>query len=83
VVRGAELQRILVAGLDAGATPPTMTIDVDLRGRRYVEERDTTRVLFGSPTRLIGFTERWTLALGEDVAEPWRIVAVQAPLGIA
>jgi hypothetical protein len=82
VVRGAQVQRIRVVGLDAGATPPTMTIDVDLRGRRYIEERNTTRVLFGSATRLIGFTERWTLALNDDASQPWRIVAVQTPLGI-
>lgn len=83
VLRGAELERIRVVALDAAAKPPTMTIDVDLRGRRYIEERATTRVLFGSATRLIGFTERWTLALTDDAAEPWRIVAVHAPLGIA
>jgi predicted lipid-binding transport protein (Tim44 family) len=83
VVRGVSVQRIRVVGLDAGATPPSMTIDVDLRGRRYIEERDTTRVLFGSPTRLVGFTERWTLSLSGNEAEPWRIVSVQSPLPTA
>ncbi|HTW13226.1 MAG TPA: TIM44-like domain-containing protein [Solirubrobacteraceae bacterium] len=83
VVRGAQVQRIRVIGLDAAATPPTMTIDVDLRGRRYIEERDTTRVLMGSATRLVGFTERWTLATTDDAAEPWRIVSVQTPLPTA
>ncbi len=53
-----------------------MTIEVDLRGRRYIEDRDTTRVVAGSATRLTGFTERWTLALSDDPQEPWRIVAV-------
>ena len=56
-----------------------MTIDVDLRGRRYIEDRDTTQVVAGSSTRLSGFTERWTLAVTGDAAEPWRIVAVQTP----
>ena len=83
VVRGLQVQRIRVVALEAGATPPTMTIDVDLRGRRYIEERDTTRVVFGSATRPIGFTERWTLALTGDDQQPWRVVSVQAPLGIA
>lgn len=83
VLRGGELQRIRVVALDAAAKPPTMTIDVDLRGRRYIEERDTARVVFGSATRLVGFTERWTFALTDDADEPWRIVAVHAPLGIA
>jgi predicted lipid-binding transport protein (Tim44 family) len=79
VVRGAQVQRIRIIGLDAGAEPATMTIDVDLRGRRYIEDRDTARVLSGSATRLVGFTERWQLAVTDDAAEPWRIVAVQTP----
>jgi predicted lipid-binding transport protein (Tim44 family) len=79
VVRGLQVQRIRVVGLDAGSDPATMTIDVDLRGRRYIEERDTTRVVAGSATRPIGFTERWTLAITDDDAEPWRIVSVQTP----
>jgi predicted lipid-binding transport protein (Tim44 family) len=83
VVRGISVQRIRVVALDAAASPPTMTIDVDLRGRRYIEERDTTRVLLGSPTRLVGFTERWTLSLSGDETEPWRIVSVQTPLPTA
>lgn len=79
VVRGVQVQRIRVVGLDAQAEPATMTIDVDLRGRRYIEDRDTTKVLAGSSTHLIGFTERWQLAVTGEVDEPWRIVAVQSP----
>jgi predicted lipid-binding transport protein (Tim44 family) len=79
VVRGAQVQRIRVVGLDAQAEPATMTIDVDLRGRRYIEDRDTAGVVSGSATHLIGFTERWQLAVTGDASEPWRIVAVQTP----
>ncbi|MGH2860284.1 MAG: TIM44-like domain-containing protein [Solirubrobacteraceae bacterium] len=79
VVRGTQVQRIRVIALDAASDPATMTIDVDLRGRRYIEDRDTARVLSGSSTHLIGFTERWQLAVTGDAAEPWRIVAVQTP----
>jgi predicted lipid-binding transport protein (Tim44 family) len=79
VVRGAQVQRIRVIALDAQAEPATMTIDVDLRGRRYIEDRDTAKVLSGSSTHLIGFTERWQLAVTGDASEPWRIVAVQTP----
>lgn len=79
VVRGLSIRRIRVVGLDAGADPATMTIDIDLRGRRYLEDRDTTRVVAGSATRLAGFTERWTLAVTGDADEPWRIVTVQTP----
>jgi predicted lipid-binding transport protein (Tim44 family) len=79
VVRGPQVQRIRIVALDAAAEPPTMTVDVDLRGRRYIEDRDTARVLAGSATRLVGFTERWTMAMTGDETEPWRIVAVQPP----
>ena len=59
--------------LDAAAEPPTMTIDVDLAGRRYIQDRDTTAVLSGSQSRRVNFTERWTLALTGDQSQPWRI----------
>jgi predicted lipid-binding transport protein (Tim44 family) len=80
VVRGVEIKRIRIIGLDAGAEPATMTVDVDMRGRRYLEDRDTTRVVAGSATRVSGFTERWTLALSGDDAQPWRIVTVKTPV---
>ncbi len=79
VVRGPEVKRIAVAALDPASEPATMTIDVEVEGRRYVEDRDTTRVLSGSPSRLIRFTERWTLALTGEPSQPWRIASVQTP----
>lgn len=79
VVRGPEVRQITIVALDAGSEPPTMTIDVTIRGRRYVQDRDTTRVLFGSSTRTVQFNERWTLALTDDQQSPWRITTVQAP----
>jgi predicted lipid-binding transport protein (Tim44 family) len=59
-----------------------MTVEVDLTGRRYVEDRDTTAVLAGSRRRPTSFTERWTFALNGDGKQPWRIVAVDAPDGL-
>jgi predicted lipid-binding transport protein (Tim44 family) len=79
VVRGARLRQIRISNLDAGADPPTMTIDVDLRGRRYIEDRDTTKVLAGNPARETSFSERWTLALTGDAEQPWRIVSAGTP----
>ncbi len=76
VVRGPKVNRIRVVGLDAGATPPTMAIEVDIQGRRYLENRDTLVVVGGSRSRSIGFTEHWTFALTEDPQQPWRISAV-------
>ncbi len=79
VVRGPKVKQIRVTALDAGAEPPTMTLDVEVSGRRYLQDRDTTAVVSGSLTRETTFTERWTLALTGDQAQPWRIVAVGAP----
>jgi predicted lipid-binding transport protein (Tim44 family) len=83
VVRGPVIKRIRIVGLDAGAQPPTMTIEVDITGRRYLEDRDTTAVLAGSRSRTSSFTERWTFALTSDEAQPWRITATGAPVGLA
>ena len=80
VVRGPEVRQIRVAGLDAAAEPPAMAIEVDVEGCRYLEDRDTTAVVAGSKSRPVRFTERWTFALDDDAAQPWKIVAVGAPL---
>jgi predicted lipid-binding transport protein (Tim44 family) len=82
VVRGPNVNRIRIVGLDAGAQPPTMTMEVDLTGRRYLEDRDTTAVLAGSRSRASSFTERWTMTLDGDQNQPWRISAVAAPVGL-
>jgi predicted lipid-binding transport protein (Tim44 family) len=83
VVRGPVVNRIRIVNLDAGAEPPAMTVEVDLTGRRYVENRDTAAVVAGSRTRKSSFTERWTLSLTGDEAQPWRITAVGEPVGLA
>ena len=83
VVRGPVVNRIRVVHLDAGAEPPTMTIEVDLTGRRYIQNRDTAAVLAGSQTRKTSFTERWTLSLTGDQAQPWQITSVASPVGLA
>jgi predicted lipid-binding transport protein (Tim44 family) len=80
VVRGPRLQQLRIAALDAEAQPPTFTVEAELNGRRYLEDRDTVAVIEGAKDRATTFTERWTLALGDDPATPWRIVAT-APVG--
>ncbi|MFL5865151.1 MAG: TIM44-like domain-containing protein [Solirubrobacteraceae bacterium] len=82
VVRGPVVNRIRIVSLDPAAEPPTMTVEVDLTGRRYVENRDTAAVLAGSRTRKTSFTERWTLSLTGDETQPWRITAVGDPVGL-
>jgi predicted lipid-binding transport protein (Tim44 family) len=74
---------IRIVGLDPRAEPPTMMIEVEISGRRYLEDRDTADVLAGNKSRQGRFTERWTLALSGDPQQPWRIVAVGSPLARA
>ena len=80
VVRGPTVRQIRIAGLDAAADPPTMSIDVDLEGRRYIEDRATAAVLSGNQSRATRFTEHWTLGLNGDPRQPWRIIRVDAAL---
>jgi predicted lipid-binding transport protein (Tim44 family) len=79
VVRGPKVRQIRIVALDAGATPPTMTIDVDLAGRRYLEDRDTAAVVSGSQSRAVNFTEHWKLALEGPDEQPWQIAEVGDP----
>src|SRR5215207_7611106 len=76
VVRGPRLTELLIVALDPEAR--TFTVEAQLSGRRYLEDRDTVAVIEGSKDRATTFTERWTLALGDDPATPWRIVATAA-----
>ena len=79
VVRGLEVRHISIVSLDPASEPATMTIDIELAGRRYLEDRDTAAVVAGSQTRQTTFTERWTLALNGPAEQPWRIAAVGTP----
>ncbi|HYB28208.1 MAG TPA: Tim44-like domain-containing protein [Solirubrobacteraceae bacterium] len=80
VVRGPKVEKIRITVLDAAAEPPTMTIEVQLHGRRYIEDRDTTQVLAGSQSRATTFTEHWTFALDGDARQPWLLAAVGGPV---
>lgn len=77
VVRGPRVERIEIAAVRPHDDPPTITIDVELDGRRYVEDRDTGEVRQGSKRVATTFDQRWTLALDAR----WRIVGVaQSPV---
>lgn len=76
VVRGVRVAALSISSLDPRAEPPTMTATVRIDGRRYVEDRDSAAVLSGSKTRDATVTQRWTFALTDDAAAPWRLVAV-------
>jgi predicted lipid-binding transport protein (Tim44 family) len=76
VVRGPRVKRIQIAGVQVEQEPATMTVDVELGGRRYVEDRDTAAVVSGSRDAAAAFTERWMLALDGPADAPWRIVGI-------
>lgn len=78
VIRGPRVRRLRIVALDPAAEPPTMTVEVEVSGRRYVEDRDTAAVLRGSRERETTATERWTLALAGPDERPWRIVDAAA-----
>ena len=63
VVRGPVLLRLAITALHADREPPRMEVEANLRGRRYVEDRDTAAVLSGSKDREIEFSEHWTFSL--------------------
>ena len=78
VVRGPHVKRLRIVDLDAKTDPATMTVEVEVSGRRYVEDRDTTTVVAGSRDSQTTFTERWKLALDGTDDTPWRIVDAAA-----
>jgi predicted lipid-binding transport protein (Tim44 family) len=83
VIRGPEAKEIRITGLDAQADPPTMSLEVRLAGCRYIEDRDTTAVVSGSPSTHAHFAEHWTMGLTGEKEQPWRIVAVGTPVARA
>jgi predicted lipid-binding transport protein (Tim44 family) len=79
VVRGPKVERLHIAALDAAAEPPTMTVEVEVRGRRYVQDRDTAAIVSGSDSKETAFTERWLMSLAGDDKNPWVVVDATAP----
>jgi predicted lipid-binding transport protein (Tim44 family) len=78
VIRGPVVRHLRIAALHPAAQPPTMTVEVDVSGRRYIEDRDTAAVLHGSKERVAHSTERWTLALAGPDDRPWQVVDANA-----
>jgi predicted lipid-binding transport protein (Tim44 family) len=73
VVRGPRVRAIRIAALDVSREPAAMTIEVDLGGQRYVEDRDTAAVVSGSKGGASTFRETWTLTLTDEAEAPWRL----------
>ena len=74
---GPRLKALRIVALDPDAQPPELTVEADLAGPRYVENRDTLDLVSGTRDREVSFTERWTLVLG-DGPSPWRIARLSA-----
>jgi predicted lipid-binding transport protein (Tim44 family) len=75
VVRGPNVRHMRITDLDAAQEPARMSVEVEVKGRRYVEDRDTAAVVAGSKDSESSFTERWTLAIDGPPENPWRIVS--------
>jgi predicted lipid-binding transport protein (Tim44 family) len=75
VVRGPQLKALRIAALDPNAEPATLTVEAEVSGRRYVENRDTLELVSGSRDGETTFTERWTMQLDGTGPAPWRIAA--------
>jgi predicted lipid-binding transport protein (Tim44 family) len=78
VVRGPRIERVVIERVDAQAQPARMTVTMDVRGRRYREDRDTAAVVSGSRDREASFQEHWELALDGPDDAPWRVVGVNS-----
>ena len=63
VVRGPQLEALRIVSLDPEAEPARLGVEARLRGRRYVEDRDTLALHSGSRDDETTFSERWTLVL--------------------
>ena len=75
VVRGPQVRTVQIVALDADTKPAQVTVELEVAGSRYVEDRDTTAVVSGSAQTRSVFRERWRLALDGDDAHPWQIVS--------
>lgn len=78
VIRGPVVRRVRIVALDPVGDAPTMTVEVEVSGRRYVEDRDDASVLSGSKARETTTIERWTFALVSRDEQPWQIVDASA-----
>ena len=80
-MRGPELLRLAITALHLESEPLRMDVEARLRGRRYVEDRDTVAVLSGDKERAADFTERWTFALDGPAPGGWRLVGAGGAAG--
>jgi predicted lipid-binding transport protein (Tim44 family) len=78
VVRGPKLEEVRILELDSNSMPPSFTVEARVRGRRYVEDRDTVAVVSGDPDTETTFGQRWRLVLAGSKESPWHIGVTHA-----
>jgi predicted lipid-binding transport protein (Tim44 family) len=79
VVRGPKVSALRITAIDGRSSPPSLTVELEVTGHRYVEDRDTTAVLAGSPAHEAHFFERWRLEMNSGSSEhPWQIADAAA-----
>jgi predicted lipid-binding transport protein (Tim44 family) len=78
VLRGARVRSAEIVELEAHAAPPSMTVELHVRGVRYVEDRTTTTVMGGDKSVEHAFTMRWRMELTDSDEHPWRIAGVDS-----
>ena len=81
VVRGPRVRAVTIIELAAHATPPSMAVELHVRGIRYIEDRVTTTVLAGDKSVESSFAMRWRMELTDDDRHPWRIAGVDLDRG--
>jgi hypothetical protein len=79
VVRGPTLRRLRIVEVNAAADPPAMLVEAEVAGRRYIEDRNTTTVVWGRNDTEEVFFERWLMVITDDPATPWRIAETNVP----
>ena len=73
VIRGVDVRSMTIAAVTPGS-PPEVTLELEVAGVQYVEDRDTTEVLAGSKRRRATTRQVWTLRLTDDARRPWIVV---------
>jgi hypothetical protein len=73
-----EPRRIQITGLDRDSEPPTVSVTVELHGRRWLADDWGIRIS-GSKRRQRDFVEHWTLRLDPSTQCPWRLTDVVDP----
>ena len=65
------MKQLRILSVDVEHEPATMTIEVEVGGRRYVEDRDTAAVVGGSKELPVTFTETWVFSLSGAESNGW------------